>query len=99
MLTGYAAAHQHPFNIAVHLIGIPVIMLGVFVPLSWLSTDILGATINLVHVATFGLFVFYITLDRICGKVCAGYTEAPAAGQYRRTFFHSRRDLQHPRSA
>jgi hypothetical protein len=23
MLTGYAAAHQHPFNIAVHLVGIP----------------------------------------------------------------------------
>ena len=29
MLTGYAAAHQHPFNIFVHMIGIPAIMLGV----------------------------------------------------------------------
>ena len=28
MLTGYAAAHQHPLNIFVHLIGIPMIMLG-----------------------------------------------------------------------
>jgi uncharacterized membrane protein YGL010W len=69
MLTGYASAHQHPFNIAVHLIGIPVIMFGVFVPLSWLSTDILGATINLAHVATFGLFVFYLTLERIFSLV------------------------------
>ena len=61
MLTGYATAHQHLFNVAVHLIQIPVIMLGIFVPLSWLSTDILGATNNLAHVATFGLFLFYIS--------------------------------------
>ena len=31
MLTGYAAAHQHPFNIVVHMIGIPTIMLGVLI--------------------------------------------------------------------
>ena len=65
MLAGYAAAHQHPFNIAVHLIGIPVIMLGVFIPLSWVSGEILGNTINLAHVATLGLFIFYMTLDRL----------------------------------
>ena len=65
MLTGYASAHQHPFNIAVHLVGIPVIMLGVFIPLSWVSADTFGATINLAHVAAVGLFVFYFTLDRI----------------------------------
>ena len=65
MLTRYAAAHQHPFNIAVHLVGIPVIMFGVFIPLSWLNADILGITVNLAHVSAFGLFVFYFTLDRL----------------------------------
>ena len=30
MLTGYAAAHQHPFNIFVHMIGIPTIMFGYY---------------------------------------------------------------------
>jgi uncharacterized membrane protein YGL010W len=65
MLTGYAAAHRHPFNIAVHLIGIPVIMLGVFIPLSWVNLEVLGASINLAHVTAFGLFVFYLTLDRL----------------------------------
>ena len=40
MLVGYASAHQHPANIAVHLVGIPVIMLGVFIPLTWLSIEI-----------------------------------------------------------
>jgi uncharacterized membrane protein YGL010W len=34
MLMGYAAAHQHPFNIAVHFVGIPTIMLGVSSPLA-----------------------------------------------------------------
>jgi len=65
MLTGYASAHQQPLNLALHLAGIPVIMLGAFIPLSWVSTNILGYTLNLAHVATFGLFVFYFTLDRI----------------------------------
>lgn len=65
MLTGYASAHQHPFNIAVHFVGIPVIMLGVFIVLSWASVDFAGAEINLAHVATLVLFVFYFMLDRI----------------------------------
>ena len=69
MLTGYAAAHQHPFNIAVHFVGIPVIMLGVFIPFSRVSADIAGLTINLAHIATIGLFVFYFTLDRIFSGV------------------------------
>lgn len=69
MLTGYASAHQHPFNIAVHLVGIPVIMFGVFIPLSWVGFDLAGMTINLAHIAAFGMFVFYLMLDRIFGIV------------------------------
>ena len=69
MLTGYALAHQHPLNIAVHFVGIPIIMLGVFIPLSWVGVDIPGMSINLAHAATFGLFVFYFTLDRIFSVV------------------------------
>lgn len=65
MLVDYAAAHQHPFNIAVHLIGIPTIMLGAFIPLSWASADIFGLSVNLAYGATALLFVFYWTLDRI----------------------------------
>lgn len=65
MLTGYAAAHQHPFNIAVHLVGIPAIMLGVFIPLSWASAEVFGITINLAYVTAAGLFLFYMTLYRI----------------------------------
>jgi uncharacterized membrane protein YGL010W len=69
MLTGYAAAHQHRFNIAVHFVGIPIIMLGVFIPLSWVRIEIPGVAFNIAHIAAFGLFVFYFTLDRIFSVV------------------------------
>lgn len=65
MLIGYAAAHQHPLNVAVHLIGIPIIMLGVFVPLSWGVFKVGGFEISLAHVAAIGLFAFYLSLDAI----------------------------------
>jgi uncharacterized membrane protein YGL010W len=63
MLTGYASAHQHPFNVAVHMIGIPTIMLGVFIVLSWLEIGFRGFIVNGAHLATLILFVFYLTLD------------------------------------
>jgi len=69
MLTGYAASHQHPFNIFLHMIGIPTILLGVLIPLSWAGIEIIGITVNLAHVAIVGFFVFYMTLDRVFAVV------------------------------
>lgn len=63
MLTGYAASHQHPVNVFVHMIGIPAIMLGVLIPLTWLDTEFGGVTVSLAHVVILGFFVFYLTLD------------------------------------
>ena len=65
MLTGYAAAHRHPFNIWVHMIGIPTIMLGVLIPLTWVNFDVGGVTVNLAHGVMLGCFMFYMTLDRL----------------------------------
>lgn len=65
MLTGYAASHRHPFNIFIHMIGIPTIMLGALIPLTWVGFDFRGVGVNLAHVALVGLFVFYMTLDRL----------------------------------
>jgi uncharacterized membrane protein YGL010W len=69
MLTGYAAAHQHPFNVAVHLVGIPIIMLGVFIPLSRVSIGISETTFNLAQIGVVCLFVFYATLDLVFALV------------------------------
>ena len=63
MLTGYAAAHQHPFNVAVHLIGIPTIMLGVLIPLTWVTFAIDDFQFSLAQVLVVAIFVFYLTLD------------------------------------
>ncbi|MDJ0814377.1 MAG: DUF962 domain-containing protein [Woeseiaceae bacterium] len=64
MLTGYAAAHQHPFNIFVHMIGIPTIMFGVLIPLTWVGWEVGGVSINLGHIVMAGFFLFYLTLDK-----------------------------------
>jgi len=69
MLTGYATSHQHPFNIFVHMIGIPTILLGVLIPLTWAGVEIGGISINLAHVAMVGFFLFYLTLDRLFAVV------------------------------
>ncbi len=64
MLTGYAASHQHPVNVFVHMIGIPTIMFGVLIPLTWASTEIAGISVNLAHLVMLGFFLFYLTLDK-----------------------------------
>ena len=69
MLTGYAASHQHPINVFVHLIGIPTIMLGVLIPLTWLSFEIGPVKFSAAHVAMAGFFFFYLTLDRLFAVV------------------------------
>ena len=69
MLTGYAAAHQHPFNIAVHLIGIPTIMLGISIPLTWVALEINDFRISLAQLLIVGIFAFYMTLDRVFALV------------------------------
>lgn len=65
MLVGYAAAHQHPFNVIVHMIGIPVILLGVLIALSWVTIDVEAVGFTLAHVVIVGLFLFYATLDLV----------------------------------
>ena len=76
MLTGYAAAHQHPFNIFVHLIGIPTIMLGVLIPLTWASLGVAGVELNAAHVVMLAFFSFYMTLDKPFALVFLAFAAA-----------------------
>ncbi len=63
MLTGYAASHQHPFNVFVHLIGIPTIMLGVLIPLTWVTFSVNDFDFSLAQLLIVAIFLFYMTLD------------------------------------
>lgn len=65
MLTGYAAAHRHPVNIAVHMVGIPAIMFGALIALSWLELPLGPVTANLAWLLLIGFFAFYLTLDKL----------------------------------
>tara|TARA_R110002096_G_scaffold65006_1_gene158226 strand:- start:6819 stop:7319 length:501 start_codon:yes stop_codon:yes gene_type:complete len=71
MLTGYAASHQHPFNVFVHMIGIPTIMLGVLIPLGWVSVTVGGIEVTLAHLVLVAFVLFYLTLDAIFALVFA----------------------------
>ena len=63
MLIGYAASHQHPFNVFIHMIGIPTIMLGVLIPLTWVTIAVNDVQFSLAHVLIVAFFLFYLTLD------------------------------------
>jgi uncharacterized membrane protein YGL010W len=65
MLTGYAASHRHPFNVFVHMIGIPTIMLGVLIPLTWITVAVDDFSFSLAHVLIVAFFLFYMTLDML----------------------------------
>ena len=69
MLTGYAASHQHPVNITVHMIGIPTIMLGVLIPLSWMTIAVNDISFTPAHIVVLGFFLFYLTLDAVFAVV------------------------------
>ena len=71
MLMGYAAAHQNPVNIFVHMIGIPTIMFGALIPLTWLQIEVSGITVSLAHALVLGFFLFYLTLDKLFAAVFA----------------------------
>ena len=42
----YAAYHQDGRNKATHFVGVPTIMLSLFIPLAWLRLDAGGVTIT-----------------------------------------------------
>ena len=38
-------------------------MLGIFIPMTWLSVDIVGVNVNLAQITLLAMFFFYLTLD------------------------------------
>ena len=65
----YAAYHQDTRNKATHFIGVPVIILSLFIPLSWLRLDIGGVAITAAMLIAAVLIVYYLMLDVVLGVV------------------------------
>jgi uncharacterized membrane protein YGL010W len=59
----YAAYHQDGRNKATHFIGVPAIMLSLFIPLAWIRFDIAGHTITAAMVFAAVVLVYYFILD------------------------------------
>jgi uncharacterized membrane protein YGL010W len=59
----YAAYHQDARNKATHFIGVPVIMLSLFIPLAWLSIDVGGTAVTAAMLFAAAVLVYYFVLD------------------------------------
>ena len=59
----YAAYHQDARNKATHFVGVPLIVLSLFIPLAWPSIDIGGVTITAAMVFVAVVLAYYFVLD------------------------------------
>ena len=59
----YAAYHQDARNKATHFIGVPAIMLSLFIPLAWIRFDAGGVTITAAMVFAAVVLLYYFFLD------------------------------------
>src|SRR3989454_2199578 len=59
----YAAYHQDVRNKATHFVGVPAIMLSLFIPLAWLRLDVGGIAISAAMLLAAAVLVYYFLLD------------------------------------
>jgi uncharacterized membrane protein YGL010W len=59
----YAAYHQDARNKATHFIGVPAIMLSLFIPLAWVGFDAGGVTVTAAMVFAAAVLIYYFMLD------------------------------------
>lgn len=59
----YAAYHQDGRNKASHFVGVPMIILSLFIPLAWLRVDIGGVPVTAAMVFAAVVLVYYFVLD------------------------------------
>ena len=59
----YAAYHQDGRNKATHFIGVPAIMLSLFIPLSWIRLEVGGVTLTAAMLFAAIVLIYYFVLD------------------------------------
>jgi uncharacterized membrane protein YGL010W len=59
----YAAYHQDARNKATHFIGVPIIVLSLFIPLAWLRIELGGVAISAAMLFAAVVVVYYLMLD------------------------------------
>jgi uncharacterized membrane protein YGL010W len=59
----YAAYHQDARNKATHFVGVPAIMLSLFIPLAWIRFDAGGVTLTAAMLFAAVVLIYYFFLD------------------------------------
>ena len=59
----YAAYHQDARNKATHFVGVPAIMLSLFIPLAWLRVDVEGMPLTAAMLFAAVVLAYYLVLD------------------------------------
>ncbi len=59
----YAAYHQDARNKATHFVGVPAIMLSLFIPLAWVRLEVGGVTLTAAMLFAAVVLVYYFLLD------------------------------------
>jgi uncharacterized membrane protein YGL010W len=62
-LSFYAAYHQDARNKATHFVGVPLIMLAILVPLSWVRIDLAGFGLTAAMLLAAAVLAYYFVLD------------------------------------
>jgi uncharacterized membrane protein YGL010W len=72
----YAAYHQDARNKATHFVGVPIIMLALFVPLAWPRIDVGGLPLTAAMLFATVVLVYYFALDLVLGLAMLVVTAA-----------------------
>jgi len=59
----YAAYHQDARNKATHFIGVPIIVLSLFIPLAWLRVEFGGVAVSVAMLFAAVVLLYYLILD------------------------------------
>jgi len=72
----YAAYHQDTRNKATHFVGVPIIMLSLFIPLAWLRVDVGDFAVTAAMVLGAVVLTYYFVLDLALGLTMLVITAA-----------------------
>ena len=70
----YAAYHQDARNKATHFVGVPVIILSLFIPLAWPRVELGAMPLTAAMLFAFVVLAYYLALDLFLGMAMAVLT-------------------------
>ncbi len=73
----YAAYHQDARNKATHFVGVPVIVLSLFIPLAWLRFEVGGIALTAAMIFAGVVLIYYFMLDIALGLGMLVFSAAP----------------------